>query len=739
MRTAFLDGVPVFFADAPPPLSVGLVFGVGRRDESFVAGGVTHLVEHLTMRAVGRTIIDANASVDLTVTEFTATGPPERVVAFLRAVCETLADLPTEGLGVEADVLRAEGGMVTTPAVGLLLGELYGSAGAGLASVREPAIRSLDPGAVRNWTRRFFHRGNAALWLSGPVPDGLCLPLPDGPAPTRPEQHRRMITTPAWGRMPVDERVVLGAELPSHPALGATLGVLRERLELELRHRRGLAYAVQVDKIGLDRDRRVLVVSTDARAGNEALAAQVLWREVHRLADQGPTVEEVDRERAEAETFLDDPRSVVDEARATAHARVSDVPVPTAGEIREEAAALTPNGVREVAGRLRGAALLLVPEHVDRPAPDLALLPEWSSAVVAGRVFSRKRLRGVSRDARLVVGEEGASVVLDDDRRITVLWREAVGLVRQAPDEWLLLGSDGFSLPLCEADWRGGAEAAALVRAAVPPGLQVVDDEAGDDGLLLVRAPSHRVREAVVLGRYGATLVGNGEWTAVLADGQRPAGAVADDLSVGLGRRTTAIVLRRTHADLEYVLLRGAKEVDRHRWGMAPGDHRLLARATSRPESHTAWLLGRTGAPEEVLQHAVVGLGLPPEVPALLDGGAPGRAERAEGRGLAGGLAATVRGEFTAPEGTGGVMDGWRRLSRRRPAWFRALNGLGALLAAVGLWFLLTVPDLLRGWGVVAGVLYGIGLLNCLWDTRPPRRRGDVATAPLPQQPTLTG
>lgn len=84
-------------------------------------------------------------------------------------------------------------------------------------------------------------------------------------------------------------------------------------------------------------------------------------------------------------------------------------------------------------------------------------------------------------------------------------------------------------------------------------------------------------------------------------------------------------------------------------------------------------------------------------------------------------------------------MDGWRRLSRRRPAWFRVLNGLGALLAAVGLWFLLTVPDLLGGWGVVAGVLYGIGLLNCLWDTRPPRRRGDVATAPLPQQPTLTG
>src|SRR3712207_7403538 len=50
-----IDGIPVFVADGPPPLAAGLVFGVGRRDEDFVHGGITHLVEHLAMGALGRT------------------------------------------------------------------------------------------------------------------------------------------------------------------------------------------------------------------------------------------------------------------------------------------------------------------------------------------------------------------------------------------------------------------------------------------------------------------------------------------------------------------------------------------------------------------------------------------------------------------------------------------------------------------------------------------------------------
>lgn len=718
-----VDGVPVFCAAGPPPLSAGLVFGVGRRDETFVSGGVTHLVEHLAMRAVGRTTIESNAAVDLTATEFVATGSPDRVAAFLGAVCTALADLPTEHLAVEADVLRAEDATIAAPPVALLLGTLYGVEGVGLASVRDPALRSLGDSALREWTRKYFCRGNAALWLSGPVPQDLRLPLADGSPPEPGLQHLRAMSLPGWGEAPLEDHVALGAALPSHPALSATIGILRARLEEELRHRRGIAYSVQADRIGLSPAARVLALTSDVRPGQALMAAQTLWREVRRLADHGPTGAEIAQEQAEVEAYLGDPRSDVDEARALAHAAVTGVPATSAAALQADADALTPDAVKEVAAAVRDATVLLVPEGVEPQLTDLHRLPEWSSAVVSGREFVRKRLRGLPKDARLVVGQEGTSLVLGGDRWITVLWQDAVGLVRQGPGEWALVGRDGFVVQVSEDDWRDGAAAVATIRQAVPPPLQVVDDDILDGGVLIVRAPAHRVSEAIALGTYGATLVANQEWTVVLPDDGRQAEAVADDVSAVVGRRTPSLVLRHHHSDVEYALLRGANEVDRHRWGGAPGNAVALAEATARPESHTAALLAMEGEPAQVLGRAVEVLGLPNEVPDLVIGAAPVTGTRIEGQGLLGGYRAATRGEFEAPPGAGGVRDRYMRLSHRRPAWFRALNALAAVFAGLVLWALVELRTGLSTWVfLLSATMCVLGLISSLWDVRPPSR-----------------
>jgi hypothetical protein len=393
-----------------------------------------------------------------------------------------------------------------------------------------------------------------------------------------------------------------------------------------------------------------------------------------------------------------------------------------------------------VAAAVRDAAVLLVSGETELQVPDLAKLPDWSTEVVEGRTFARKRLRGVPKDARLTVGDDGASLALGGERRITVRWREVVGLVRQAPGEWSLVGRDGFSLPLSEDDWRDGAEAVALVRAAVPPELQVVDDDAHDEGLLLLRAPAHRVAEAVALGTFGATLVSNGEWTAVLADGELPAEAVADELSAVVGRSTTGLVIRRTHADLEYVLLRGATVVDHHRWNVAPGDPVLLAHATSRPEAHTSYLLGVTGTPDEVVGHAVAALGLPAEVPALLEGAPVEAGERVEARGIVGGFRASVRGDFEPPPGSGHALDRYRQLSRSRPAWFRLANAAAVVVYGLYLWGLVALREYLPDWRFYLFVGLGVlAFLNSVWDIRPPRQRPAEPSAEAPLEPTSTG
>src|SRR5687767_10048800 len=108
MERIEIDGVPVYWEQGPEPLSAGLCFGVGRRDETYATAGITHMIEHLVMGAVPKSHLDKNASVSPKMTEFTATGRPSAVAAFLSEVCQLLADVPVDRLATEARVLTAE-------------------------------------------------------------------------------------------------------------------------------------------------------------------------------------------------------------------------------------------------------------------------------------------------------------------------------------------------------------------------------------------------------------------------------------------------------------------------------------------------------------------------------------------------------------------------------------------------------------------------------------------------------
>jgi hypothetical protein len=562
-----VDGIPAFVADGPAPFSAGLVFGIGRRDEPFVRGGITHLVEHLTMSAVGRRVIEVNASVDLTTTEFTATGPVDEVVAFLQAVCRALSDLPTDRLAVEADVLRVEDGSAAPPAVALMLSELYGPAGPGLAAAPELGLGSITAADVRNWVARWFCRQNAALWTSASVPDELTLMLPGGPRPVRARVEPLPLATPAWAPSPLECRITLGARLPAELPSGALLEVLRVRVEDEFRHRRGIAYAVEVDRFSVAPEETVVVLTTDVLAGQEQLAARLLWRAVEDLAATGPRLAELDREKTMTAIALDDPRSAVEEARAHAQAAVAGVAVRPSAQVREETAALGVEDLRQTASALRDAALLTIPEPAEPPSADLARVPEWSADLVAGTEYRPARRALAPRGARLVVGQDGVSLALGDDQQVTVRWADAVGLVRDEADGVQVYGRDGFVARLAADDWRDGRHALEAVLAAVPRELQATSPGAGESGVLLFRAPAHKIREAVAGSRLDVRLASNAEWTFVVLDVPRPLEQVVAELSPMIGGKVVSLILRPGHADLEYVLLRGGREVDRHRSG----------------------------------------------------------------------------------------------------------------------------------------------------------------------------
>lgn len=727
LQSLLVDGVPVLWAPAPGPFTAGLVFGVGRRDETFVRGGLTHLVEHLAMRSLGRTTLDCNASVDLSTTEFTASGRPERVVEFLRLVCEALRDLPVDRLAVEAGVLRTENDVAVHPAVGALLAERYGGRGLGLAGYGEPAMTALTADDVRLWAATRFVRGAAALWLSAPPPEGLVLPLPDGPAPPRVPQPLRPITTPALLEQPVDGAVALGAEVVRLPGLAAACRILSDRLEDDLRHRRGVSYTVAVDHVVVDADRRFVAVRADCREGQEALAVRALWRGLAQLADDGPTEAELAHDREAVGEHLADPRATLGELQAAAEAFVSGGQHRSSDELLQEARTLSAEQVRQAAQAVRAGALLGVPGGAEVSVPGLTVVPQSSSDVVAGRVHERRRFRSVTpRGARLVVGDDGVSVDLGYGL-LTVQYADALALLELTSGEWTLVGADGVCVPLAAGDWRDGSSALARVRSAVPEELQVPAGRLRTDArrVLLLHAPPYAVGEALWPSRSDAWLLQSQSWTVVVREQDEvEAYAGAAGISAALGRRCAVLILEQAHEELSVVVLHRGKERDRHVWTGEEHDPTVLAGVLDADPGQVAALLAEPGAPSDVLGAMTRMLGVPEQVAPLLAGvpvtQVPGFGHE-PARGVRQSVAAAMRGEYDPPDSRR-LDHRLLRWERERPAAYRAGNAAAAVAQSV-----LAVRLVMRADGdwsrrttsLVA--LFAVGALGNLWSVRPPR------------------
>jgi hypothetical protein len=191
---------------------------------------VTHLVEHLAMGALPKSHLRCNAVTDVDTTTFFATGRPEAVGAFLEGVCRALSDLPTERMATEVGVLQAESCGPPHSTMGALWAARFGLTGPGLAVADGPGPKYLTEETVRAHARRWFVRGNAALWCSGPLPAGLRLPLPAGPRPERPVPVSRPQTGPVWTARPLRRRPAADRRRRHRPRPHLGVEVLKERL-----------------------------------------------------------------------------------------------------------------------------------------------------------------------------------------------------------------------------------------------------------------------------------------------------------------------------------------------------------------------------------------------------------------------------------------------------------------------------------------------------------------------------
>jgi len=479
VRETEIDGVPVFWQEAPGPLTAGLVFGCGTRDETFMTVGVTHLVEHLVMSTLPRVHHDHDATVDLSVTEFVATGRPEQVVAFLRAVCEGISAIPIHRLAQEAGVLEAEGGFAVHPTGAALLTRRYGARDVGLEVYAGPGYQQLPADAVLAHAAKFFVAGNAALWLTGQPPEGLRLPLPHGQRGRRIEPAEIARDGPRWSEevVPASGVLLSGAR---DPAWNIGMAVLGERLLAEARHQRGLSYEVFGDVIQIGPMSRQYLLGADARQGQDGVVAEILWEQLRRLAAEGPTDEELAHEKAGFSESYSDPRWAAEEAAGQARAALFDLPSSDPESRLSEIANVTREDVARCFVQALPTALIAVPEGVSVSLQGVGIggCPRTKEAP-SGQMFRMKTLvRLLTRQWRApdlyLTGTGLARRDPDGDVHGT-RFDDVIG-VEVDGDNRIVFAANGCIFPVVPDAYRGGEALADVIDSAVPATLRYSPD-----------------------------------------------------------------------------------------------------------------------------------------------------------------------------------------------------------------------------------------------------------------------
>lgn len=446
-----MDGVPVVHFPSDQGITdVILAFGVGQRDETLATQGTLHALEHLVMDSVRRTPIEINASVESSITVFTAKGSPGLVGSFLTGVCRALVDPSLDRLAAEAKVLAAEG----LDESGTPLGQArFGLRDLGLRGAPGPGPTAVTPTNVHE-VSRWFVSSNCVLLVDGVLPEGLLLPLAPGRrpelhylAPRRwPGPHAIAVEGPACAVsliLPPDDQT--GVEVLAR-------AVITERLMEVLRHQRSLTYDLD-DELAVLADGWWEFVVLAAPPPERAVeAVRVMIETTRDLLTGGPS-----------ETELDHARALVLESSQSRDAQISGALDAAIGELLGSGTAgFDPDAVRavtrqQVADFLKGLAddaLYLVDERAE---PELAALKVTLTEVVPttpgplpdGDVFRpplfAMALNRDARASRVVLTSTGLAHQLGPDVQ-HIAWRNVAGVLRECDGNFVVLGLDGSAI-----------------------------------------------------------------------------------------------------------------------------------------------------------------------------------------------------------------------------------------------------------------------------------------------------
>jgi zinc protease len=461
-----VDGVPTLFAPTRGPLVAGLMFRVGRADETLASAGITHLVEHLALHRQGLPDHHANASVGTTITHFHTSGPPQAVVTFFRSLSEALHDLPADRLPVEKDILRAE-------AAGRARGNLplwrYGAQGYGLVSLPELGLARLTVADLTAWAQTWFTRENAVAWIAGEqLPTDLRLPLPSGVRRPVPAASSALPVTPAYVHGNLNG-VVMDAVVPRGTAAGIYAALLERALFRDLRQDAGLSYAVNTDYTARGDDQATITAFVDALPEKNGAVVGAFIDTLNFIRRSGFTQEDLDAVRVQILRDLSHPEVEAARIPGRATSRLTGHPDSTTAALIDEVTSVTLADVHEVAKAVHQSALVQVPYGHRVAVSGFQPGPVHSDAAVPGTRFASQ---GTDQSS-LVLGNTGVSLVAEDGHAVTVRFSECVARLDWPDGAATFIGQDGMNVAVEPTLYRVDGPSLAALAAVVPDSIRI--------------------------------------------------------------------------------------------------------------------------------------------------------------------------------------------------------------------------------------------------------------------------
>ncbi|MGW8778527.1 M16 family metallopeptidase [Streptomyces sp. NPDC055796] len=462
-----VDGIRTVLAPRSGLLTAGLLFRVGRADETLATSGITHLVEHLALHRHGLGDLHYNGATAATYTHFHVTGTPADVVEYLNGVCAALRDLPMDRLETEKEILRTEAaGRSHGPGQAAALWR-YGSRSYGLVGYAEAGLHRLTADDVRAWARTRFTAENAVLWITGDrVPEGLDLTLPTGAWHPAPAATSALPVTPAYFQGD-DGGVVLTAVVPRSTEAGLFAEVLGKELFRELRQKSGYSYTATADYSSRDTESATVTAMADALPQKQDALVGAFIDVFAKLRAGRIDQADLDAVRASALAQFDTPELAACLLPGHAMNLLLRHRNLTAAEARAEIEAVTVADLHRVARTVWDDALMQVPGRgVDWAG--LAAAPTESAGIATGRRYSAVN----EGNGSLLLGREGISLVAPRGQ-VTIPYADCT-LMQVYPDGARhLVGADGFTLTIEPTLFHvTAAELAALDR--VVPAASVV-------------------------------------------------------------------------------------------------------------------------------------------------------------------------------------------------------------------------------------------------------------------------